>query len=66
VSLPVKPDLQVQSVTIPSSVSAGGTISVDFTIIKQGTTQASGKWKDNVYLSLDNQISETTSDRVAG
>jgi hypothetical protein len=57
VSLPVKPDLQVQSVTIPSSVSAGGTIAVDFTIIYQGTTQASGKWKDNVYLSLDNQIS---------
>jgi subtilase family serine protease len=57
VSLPVKPDLQVQSVTIPSSVSAGGTISVDFTIINQGVAQASGKWKDNVYLSLDNQIS---------
>ncbi|HEY7119523.1 MAG TPA: CARDB domain-containing protein, partial [Tepidisphaeraceae bacterium] len=57
VSLPVKPDIQVQSVTIPASVSAGGTIAVDFKIINQGTVATAGQWKDNVYLSLDNQVS---------
>ncbi|MGA2068563.1 MAG: CARDB domain-containing protein, partial [Thermoguttaceae bacterium] len=55
-SLPANPDLQVQSVTAPSQAQAGGTVSLDFTVINQGTVPATGQWTDDVYLSLDGLI----------
>jgi 6-phosphogluconolactonase (cycloisomerase 2 family) len=55
-TLPPLPDLQVQSVTAPDTAQAGGTVSLDFTVINQGTVEAAGHWSDSVYLSLDNKI----------
>ncbi|WP_404783509.1 putative Ig domain-containing protein [Altericista sp. CCNU0014] len=58
VSFPPRADLQVQTVEAPSTVSAGGTVSVKFTIINQGSVAtATPNWQDSVYLSLDNVIS---------
>ena len=57
VGLKDRPDLQVLSATVPERVSAGGTASVNFTIINQGNAAANGQWKDYVYLSLDAQFS---------
>jgi hypothetical protein len=58
ISLPPRPDLQVQSITAPSKVSAGGTVAVEFDIINQGTAATNvPNWTDRIYLSLDNAIS---------
>ena len=54
VSLTPRPDLQVQSITAPDSVPAGGTGSFEFVVINQGTVPANGRWQDRVYLSVDN------------
>ncbi len=56
-TLPARPDLQVETITVPASASAGGTAQVEFTIINQGTVPTSGRWQDRVYLSLDGVIS---------
>jgi large repetitive protein len=37
ISLPPRPDLQVQSITAPNKVNAGGTVAVEFDIINQRT-----------------------------
>jgi hypothetical protein len=59
VSLAPRPDLQVQSITAPPTVTSGGTLSVQFTIINQGTVATTTpRWQDKVYLSLDNRISK--------
>ncbi|MGA2035934.1 MAG: CARDB domain-containing protein, partial [Thermoguttaceae bacterium] len=55
-ALPANPDLQVLSVTAPSNAQAGGTVSLNFTVINQGTVPANGQWTDSVYLSLDGAI----------
>jgi len=57
-TLPPRPDLQIRSITVPPEVQAGGTVSVEFEIINQGTVPTTTPhWTDRVYLSLDNQIS---------
>jgi large repetitive protein len=57
-SFPSRADLQVQSVEAPATVSAGGTVSVKFTVINQGTVATTvPNWQDSVYLSLDNTLS---------
>lgn len=49
-----RPDLQVSSITSPASVPAGATVSLDFTVINQGTLATTGPpWNDRAYLSLD-------------
>ena len=59
ISLAPRPDLQVQSVTGPSApVSAGGTVSLEFVVINQGTVATTpGRWTDRVFLSFDTVIS---------
>jgi len=58
VSIKPRPDLQVASVSMPSEVDAGGTFSVEYVIINQGTVATTvPHWYDNVYLSLDNVVS---------
>lgn len=58
ITLPPRPDLQVQQVIAPAQASAGGTVTLEFIVINQGTVAtATPRWKDNVYLSLDDQIS---------
>ncbi|MCB1151622.1 APHP domain-containing protein, partial [bacterium] len=57
-----RPDLQVSSVTGPDVVDAGGTASVEFTVINQGPVATTiPNWTDRVYLSLDDKI---TSDDI--
>ncbi|MHC4994061.1 MAG: CARDB domain-containing protein, partial [Planctomycetota bacterium] len=52
-----RPDLQVQQIIAPAEASAGGTVQLDFIVINQGTVETTTpRWKDNVYLSLDNLI----------
>ncbi len=52
-ALPAEPDLQVQSVSAPTTGQAGGTVSLSFTIINQGTVPTNApNWHDSVYLSL--------------
>ncbi len=58
VSVLPRPDLQVVQITGPAVVDAGGTASVEFTIINQGTVATNvPNWTDRVYLSLDDKIS---------
>jgi subtilase family serine protease len=56
VELPDRPDLQVQSIIAPDEADAGGTATLEFIVINQGTVATSGRWSDKVWLSLDNQI----------
>ncbi|RUZ17283.1 CARDB domain-containing protein, partial [Mesorhizobium sp. M7A.F.Ca.CA.001.09.1.1] len=56
VQLKPRADLQVETAVVPARVPAGGTASIKFTIINQGTVPTTSRWKDSVYLSLDNQI----------
>ncbi len=54
---PTRPDLQVSQLEATPRVSAGGTVSVQFTVINQGTVPTNPPhWSDSVYLSLDNQL----------
>src|SRR5262249_15302455 len=57
VQLPLRPDLQVFTVNGPTQVTAGGTASLSYVVINQGTAAASGRWHDKVFLSLDNRVS---------
>ena len=62
VSVKPRPDLQVSSIAIPTHVPAGGTLSVQFTVINQGTVATDvPHWVDRVYLSLDTTISPAAS-----
>ena len=61
VAVKPRPDLQVSGITAPASVSAGGTASIEFTVVNQGLVEASGIWTDQVWLSLDDKI---TSDDI--
>ena len=63
ISLPDRPDLQVElkSIQVPTTEIKAGTKvpekSIAFTIVNRGTVAATGTWTDNVYLSLDAEIS---------
>ena len=55
-SLNLRPDLQVESMTAPDHVTAGATAAVAFTVVNHGTVATSAPhWSDRVYLSLDNK-----------
>jgi len=57
ITLQPRPDLQVQSVNAPATVSAGGGIAVDFVVTNLGpAATTTPQWFDRVYLSLDDQI----------
>jgi VCBS repeat-containing protein len=59
VQVMARPDLQVDSAVVPTSVPAGGTVSMSFTIVNQGTVATTTpNWKDSVYLSLTNQVTQ--------
>ena len=59
ITLPARPDLQVESVTpAAASFQAGGTLGLQFVVINQGTVATTTPhWTDNVYLSVDNTFS---------
>ncbi|WP_048324300.1 CARDB domain-containing protein, partial [Crocosphaera watsonii] len=58
IGLPPRPDLQVQDIITPDTVSAGGNITVEFIVLNQGEVATnSPKWQDKVYLSLDGELS---------
>uniref|UniRef100_UPI00356973C0 CARDB domain-containing protein n=1 Tax=Stieleria sp. TaxID=2795976 RepID=UPI00356973C0 len=64
VSHPPRPDLQVTDIIAPTSVPAGGTISATYILTNRGTETTKGRWRDRVYLSLDNRV--TSDDIVLG
>ncbi|HEX8961620.1 MAG TPA: CARDB domain-containing protein, partial [Rhodocyclaceae bacterium] len=64
VNLNDRPDLRVGTVTAPDHVIAGGSASVNYTIINQGAAATSGRWTDKVFLSLDATLS--ADDRLVG
>jgi hypothetical protein len=45
----------VESIVAPDRVSAGASAAVEFTVVNRGSVEAAGRWKDNVYLSLDDK-----------
>ncbi|PSF25857.1 hypothetical protein C7H19_25215, partial [Aphanothece hegewaldii CCALA 016] len=57
ITLPPRPDLQVQLIEAPQEVNAGGTGALAFVVINSGTVPTTTSWQDHVYLSLDNKIS---------
>ncbi|MBF2015836.1 MAG: hypothetical protein IGS23_11675 [Rivularia sp. T60_A2020_040] len=58
INLPSRPDLQVSDILVPSSIKAGGKATgIEFTVVNRGTIAATETWYDNVYLSLDGNIS---------
>ncbi|MGE3817844.1 MAG: putative Ig domain-containing protein, partial [Isosphaeraceae bacterium] len=58
IALAARPDLQVQTVTAPAQVQAGGTVALEFVVVNQGpVATATPHWVDKVYFSLDNQVS---------
>lgn len=58
VTLRPRADLAVQQVIAPADVDAGSTLALEFIVANLGTLGTTpSKWKDIVYLSLDNQIS---------
>ncbi|WDD36491.1 CARDB domain-containing protein (plasmid) [Nostoc sp. UHCC 0926] len=57
VNLTARPDLQVKEIIAPTTVNAGGTISLDFIISNEGTVGTNTpNWQDRVYLSLDDKV----------
>ncbi len=60
ITLQQNPDLQVESITpAASTFQAGGTLGVQFVVINQGSVATNvPRWTDNVYLSLDDTLSE--------
>src|SRR5690606_2102981 len=50
-------NLQVGTIVVTPTVSAGGTVQATFEIVNQGQIAATGKWTDAVYLSLDDKLS---------
>jgi hypothetical protein len=62
VSVLPRPDLQVSASSARERVAAGGTASVEFTVINQGNRGTTvPNWTDRVYLSLDDKV---TSDDI--
>ncbi len=62
-----RPDLQVDpaSIQAPVQIDGGGVLTVGFEVINQGAVPTSGAhWRDRVYLSLDNKLSQ--DDRLLG
>ena len=60
ITQPPHPDLQVESITAAASqFQAGGTLGLQFVVINEGTVATSTPhWTDDVYLSLDDKLSE--------
>ena len=57
VSLLSRPDLQIDTVTVPEHVTAGTSVGIQYTVQNLGSVAASGHWRDKVYLSLDGTLS---------
>ena len=60
VTVTPRPDLQVSSIDIPSTVNAGATFSVTYTITNQGSAPTTNNWDDKVYLSLTTYITDAS------
>jgi len=60
VTQPPNPDLQVAKITPAApTFQAGGTLGLSFEVINEGTVATSTPhWTDDVYLSLDDTLSE--------
>ncbi len=59
ITLRPRPDLEVTSLTVPQSVSAGSVIDVQWQVTNVGqaaTPTGQSQWTDAVYLSLENKL----------
>ncbi|MCY2955084.1 MAG: hypothetical protein NTU53_24415 [Planctomycetota bacterium] len=67
VALTARPDLQVTSLLAPDSVTSGGVIDLEWTVVNRGsvrTPTGGSRWTDDVYLSLNNVLDG--GDRLLG
>ena len=55
-----RPNLEVANIQAPSSVDAGGTFSVTYTVINQGTAATTVNWDDKIYLSLTPYVEDAS------
>ncbi|MBI3350330.1 MAG: hypothetical protein HY020_24345 [Burkholderiales bacterium] len=56
-SLLPRPDLQVESIDSPATVTAGSSASVSFVVVNRGSVPTSTPhWVDKVYFSLNNKL----------
>ncbi len=53
-----RPDLQVAAIQAPATVNAGGSFSVTYTVINQGSVATTGNWDDKIYLSLTPYVAD--------
>ncbi|MBX9255662.1 type I secretion C-terminal target domain-containing protein [Desmonostoc muscorum CCALA 125] len=51
-------DLVVSAAEAPNTATLGETISVSWTVTKEGTSPALGSWNDSVYISKDQYLDE--------
>ncbi len=58
VTVTPRPDLQVASIEAPQAVNAGGTFSVTYTVINQGSAPTTSNWDDKIYLSLTPYVAD--------
>ena len=56
----LKPNLQVQSATVPATGTSRQIIDVDFSIVNAGEEVAAGSWQDAFYLSTDTTFDAQT------
>ena len=56
-SLSARPDLRIGTVSVPDHVTAGTAVALRYTVTNQGPVATTGRWVDNVYLSLDGTFS---------
>ncbi len=58
VTVTPRPDLQVASIEAPQSINAGGSFSVTYTVINQGSAMTTNNWDDKIYLSLTPYVAD--------
>ncbi len=58
VTVTPRPNLEVDAIEAPSSINAGGSFSVTYTVINQGTAPTTNNWDDKIYLSLTPYVAD--------
>ncbi len=64
IELPPPSDLQVDSVTVPTTAVAGGTVTITYTVSNHGNAPAVGHWADAAFLSASGILDSTACSSV--
>ncbi len=59
IELPPPSDLQVDSVTVPPTAVAGGSVTITYTVSNHGNAPAVGHWSDAAFLSASGILDST-------